>query len=184
MTRAAEARAPDAATVTTRRDGETLVVELTGSWGLRSGLPSTAPVEEALAATPSPRSVTFEASGLTAWDSSALAVLDGIAASCAERKIEMDPAGLPEGLRRLLALTTAVPATTDAGAEAAPPPWLARVGLAAQGAWEGTKAAIRFLGEATLSFWRFLRGASSLPVARRHADPAGERHRTRSASSR
>ena len=159
VTRAAEARAPEAATVTTRRDGETLVVELTGSWGLRSGLPSTAPVEEALAATPSPRSVTFEASGLTAWDSSALVVLDGIATLCAQHEIKLDPAGLPEGLQRLFALTTAVAGKTDSG-DTAPTPWLARVGLATERAWEGTKDATRFLGEATLSFGRFLRGAA------------------------
>jgi len=42
--------APATATLDTRRDGDTLVVQLSGQWHLRTGLPSTAPVEQELAA--------------------------------------------------------------------------------------------------------------------------------------
>ncbi len=159
MRASAASAVPATATLDTRRDGDTLVVRLAGKWRLRDGLPSTAPVEQALAAPPSPRTVSFDTTGLTAWDSSGLAVLDRIATLCTQRTIAIRPDGLPAGLQRLLALATAVPEKTDARA-APPPPWLARVGTAAQGAWEGTKAATRFLGEATLSFGRFLRGAA------------------------
>ena len=151
--------APATATLDTRRDGDTLVVQLSGQWHLRAGLPSTAPVEQELAATPPPRAVAFDTTGLTSWDSSGLAVLDHIATLSRARQIAVQPEGLPDGLQRLLALATAVPETS--AARAAPtPPWLARVGTAAQDAWEGTRAATRFLGEATLSFGRFLRGAA------------------------
>jgi len=147
-----------AATLATRRDGDTLVVQLAGEWHLRAGLPSTAPVEQALAATPPPRTVAFDTTGLTSWDSSGLAVLDRIATLSRARQIAIQPEGLPKGLQRLLALATAVP---ESDVHAAPTaPWLARVGTAAQGAWEGTLSATRFLGEATLSFVRFLRGTA------------------------
>jgi len=147
-----------AATLATRRDGDTLVVQLAGEWHLRAGLPSTAPVEQALAATPPPRTVAFDTTGLTSWDSSGLAVLDRIATLSRARQIAIQPEGLPKGLQRLLALATAVPESDVHEAPTAP--WLARVGTAAQGAWEGTLSATRFLGEATLSFVRFLRGTA------------------------
>ncbi|HKA30255.1 MAG TPA: ABC transporter permease [Candidatus Binatia bacterium] len=157
--RTSASTAPVTATLATRRDGETLVVQLAGQWRLRAGLPSTAPVEQALATTPPPRSIAFDTTGLTSWDSSGLAVLDRIATVSKARQIAIQPEGLPEGLQRLLALATAVPEKSDAHV-ASPPPWLARVGSAAQGAWEGTLSAIQFLGEATLSFGRFLRGTA------------------------
>ena len=150
--------APATATLDTRRDGDTLVVQLSGQWHLRTGLPSTAPVEQALAATPPPRTVAFDTTGLTSWDSSGLAVLDHIATLSRARQIAIQPEGLPKGLQRLLALATAVPETDVHAAPTAP--WLARVGMAAQGAWEGIRAATLFLGEATLSFGRFVRGAA------------------------
>src|SRR5262245_60504536 len=91
--------APVTATLATRRDGDTLVVQLAGQWHLRAGLPSTAPVEQALAATPPPRRVAFDTTGLTSWDSSGLAVLDGIATLAKARQIAIQPDGLPEGLQ-------------------------------------------------------------------------------------
>jgi phospholipid/cholesterol/gamma-HCH transport system permease protein len=131
-------------------------VQLAGQWHLRAGLPSTAPVEQALATTPPPRAVAFDTTGLTSWDSSGLAVLDRIAAGCRARHITLEPEGLPKGLQRLLMLATAVPEKGETHA-APTPPWVARVGAAAQEAWEGTLAATEFLGDATLSFGRFLR---------------------------
>jgi phospholipid/cholesterol/gamma-HCH transport system permease protein len=151
--------APARATLATRRDGDTLVVQLAGQWQLRAGLPSTAPVEQELATTPPPRTVIFDTTGLTSWDSSGLAVLDRIATVSRARQIAIQPEGLPKGLQRLLTLATAVAEKGDARA-APTPPWLARVGTAAQGAWEGTREATQFLGEATLSFGRFLRGTA------------------------
>src|SRR4029450_1838350 len=117
-----------AATLATRRDGDTLVVQLSGQWHLRAGLPSTAPVEQAFAATPPPRTVTFDTTGLVAWDSSGLAVLDRIATLATARQIAIQPEGLPEGLQRLLALATAVPEKSDVHA-APTQPWLARDGI-------------------------------------------------------
>ena len=152
--------APASATLATRRDGDTLVVQLAGQWQLRAGLPSTAPVEQALATTPPPRMVVFDTTGLTSWDSSGLAVLDRIVTVSRARQIVIQPEGLPKGLQRLLTLATAVAEKGDARA-APTPPWLARVGTAAQGASEGTREATQFLGEATLSFGRFLRGTAN-----------------------
>src|SRR5262249_56521857 len=116
-------------------------------------------VERGVATARRPGSVAFDPAGLTPGDSSGLAVLDHIGTPSKARQIAIQPQGLPEGLQRLFALATAVPEKSDAHV-APPPPWLARVGSAAQGAWEGTLSAIEFLGEATLAFGRFLRGTA------------------------
>jgi phospholipid/cholesterol/gamma-HCH transport system permease protein len=139
-----------------RGAGNILLVHLAGAWSLHAGLPSTHEVEQALAATPAPRSLAFDASELRAWDSSALAVVDRIGTLCEQHRVPLEPAGLPDGLRRLLSLAAAVPERADA--HAAPvPPWLARLGTRAIDAWAGTRASVAFLGDATLSFGRLLR---------------------------
>ena len=151
--------APATATLDARLDGDTLVVLLSGQWHLRTGLPSTARVEQELAATPPPRAIAYDTTGLTSWDSSGLAVLDRIATCARARQIAVEPEGLPDGLQRLLALANAVP-ESSAARVATTRSWLARVGTAAQDAWDGAREATRFLGEATLSFGRFLRGTA------------------------
>src|SRR5262249_56309197 len=102
-------------------------------------------------------SVVWATAGLTSWHSSGLAVLDHIATLSKAGQIGIQPEGLPEGLQRLLALATAVPEKSDAHV-APPPPWLARVGSAAQGAWEGTLSAVQFLGGGTPPLVRLPRG--------------------------
>ncbi len=92
----------EAATLATRRDGDTLVVELAGPWHLRAGLPATTPVEEALTATPAPGAVAFDATGLSAWDSSFMAYIDPDARMCAGRQCAREPGAVPGGVRREL----------------------------------------------------------------------------------
>ncbi len=140
-----------------------LLIRLGGRWSLRGGLPSTVPVEHAIAGQPVPRAVAFEAAGLEAWDSAAVTVLERITALCRQRKITVRRDGLPEGMQRLLALADAVPAATDAAAPAELP-WLARLGVAAGDAWRGSLAAVGFLGEATEAFGRLFRGTANYRV--------------------
>ena len=156
---AAAAAAAPARIAVQRGPGDVLLVRLAGRWNLRAGLPSTQAVEQALAATPAPQALEFDASGLTAWDSSVVAVVSRIQALCQGREVAVRGDALPPGLQRLLALATAVPEKADARA-AAPPPFLARVGAGALAAWAGTRASVAFLGEATLSFGRMLRGTA------------------------
>jgi phospholipid/cholesterol/gamma-HCH transport system permease protein len=150
---------PPASEITLDRTADgTLVLRLDGAWSLRTGLPSTAEVEKTLAATPAPRAVAFDTSGLTEWDSSALVVIARIDELCRARRIELRTEGLLEGLRRLLELSLAVPEKADAQTTEERPSWLARLGRAAQGAWRGTHDSLAFLGETALAFGRLARG--------------------------
>ncbi|HWU40027.1 MAG TPA: ABC transporter permease, partial [Candidatus Acidoferrum sp.] len=109
---------------------------------------------------PGIRRMTFEAHGITSWDSGLLTFLGKVIAENDRHQIETDRSGLPEGVRRLLALATAVPARKDAGAAGGPRPWLARLGLGALAAATQAKSMLAFLGEAFLSVLKMLWGTA------------------------
>ena len=90
------------------QDG-TLVIRLVGAWSLRAGIPSSADVQGQVASTGISRGVAFDARELTSWDSSVLTFLVEVSELCRQRGINMDRAGLPAGVRRLLDLAEAVP---------------------------------------------------------------------------
>jgi len=138
--------------------GGVLVVQLSGDWIVREHLPSRAEVEQRLEATPAPRRLRFDTSGLGEWDTALLTFLVGIHSRCQERSLEVDASGLPEGVRELLRLAFAVPEKKDTGRGKAADPLLARVGKGTLAARDDLLAGNRFLGEAVLSLGRFLTG--------------------------
>ena len=155
--RRAVAAEDDRLAVTRGPDGA-LVIRLAGAWSLESGLPGMRPVEQALAADPPPRAVTFDTEALEHWDSGVLAFLAKVDDLAKQRGVQVDHTALPEGPQRLLTL-----AETVSEKEGAKPPlraasWVARLGAGAIAAWDSTLNALAFLGDATLSFGRLLTG--------------------------
>jgi len=139
----------------------TLVVRLAGHWSLRAGLPSTTPVEDALARGPKPAAVAFDAKDLGAWDTAAVTVVERISHLCARVGVPVRRDELPDGLKRILALADAVPEKEGARAAGAEPPLLVRLGTWALEATAGARVAIVFVGDATLSFGRLVRGQAN-----------------------
>lgn len=139
-----------------RGDDGALVVELHGDWLLTRGLPSEDEVERALGEQPA--RIGFEASGLGRWDTSLVGFVVKVTEQAAAKKIAVDTAGLPEGVRRLLALAEAVPEKKDARGTRKKQPWLVRVGLATEEALEGGRAMLAFVGDLTVAFGRFCVG--------------------------
>jgi phospholipid/cholesterol/gamma-HCH transport system permease protein len=132
-------------------------VRLSGRWTLSAGLPSADEVARALQAAPPGSRLVFEPSGLQAWDSALVSFLFAAAGLAAARGIAVDTTALPEGARRLLELSLAVPARV------LPQPTkddalTARVGEVALRAWSTAGNALDFLGEATLALGALLRG--------------------------
>jgi phospholipid/cholesterol/gamma-HCH transport system permease protein len=130
-----------------------VVVRLAGPWLLRSARPRPEELEVQLEGPRVPR-LSFDTAGLAGWDSALVAFLARVLRTCEERGIAAERAGLPEGVRRLLALAEAVPERAGARAEAPAAPWLARVGLAASGFGGALAAPLSFLGETTLAIGR------------------------------
>jgi phospholipid/cholesterol/gamma-HCH transport system permease protein len=136
----------------------TVRLQLSGSWRLSQPLPAAADVERQLEARSDLRRVVFEARGVSDWDSGLLTFLRRLDGFVRRAGLEADASGLPEGVRRLLQLTTAVPERAGARRAVEREPFLARVGKETLGLIEGSRDVVAFLGEVTLAFGRLMRG--------------------------
>jgi phospholipid/cholesterol/gamma-HCH transport system permease protein len=142
------------------RSGDgTLVVRLAGAWTLDTGVPPVGDVEKAFAASPKPTRITFDLADLGEWDSGLMTFVLRVGELASERKIPLDEATLPEGLRRLLALAARVPGAKDAKHAERADSWLARVGVTTLAAWDDALFRAR-------DFWLLVQqaGADALPI--------------------
>jgi len=135
----------------------TLRIALAGDWRLARGLLAPGRVVEEIERSPLPRKVVFETGVLSWWDSGLLTFLLAVLSRCAQLGVEVDRLGLPEGVRRLLALATAVPARPGRR-NSKLEPILARVGDAAIRRWNGLSDVLAFIGDAFPSLLRCLAG--------------------------
>ncbi len=136
----------------------TLHMCLAGSWRLDDGLPSVRDVKQQFAEPPVIARVTFDASALTAWDTGLLTFLVQSLEVCQAHQAEVDRSGLPQGVRRLLALAEAVPERQGMSRTQTSAPWLNRVGMQVLSGAESVTEALAFLGQACLSFVKLCSG--------------------------
>jgi phospholipid/cholesterol/gamma-HCH transport system permease protein len=132
-------------------------VALRGDWKLARGLPAPEGVMEEIGKSPLPKKVIFETGDLAGWDSGLLTFLVAVLTRCTQLGVEVDRHGLPDGVRKLLALATEVPARPRRRSSE-PEPVLARVGDAAIARWTGFGDTLAFIGEAFLSLLRLFTG--------------------------
>jgi phospholipid/cholesterol/gamma-HCH transport system permease protein len=138
---------------TTRREGDALVLELSGDWNL-SNPPAgfSTLLDPALASEPAVGSaggvegIKVSGAALGEWDSSLLIFLRQGQDYCDAHKLEWRTDALPGRVTSLLALAHVVPERAiETGAPR--PKSLARLGLAGISAWDGVRAALTFIGE-------------------------------------
>jgi phospholipid/cholesterol/gamma-HCH transport system permease protein len=134
-----------------------LVLRLSGSWRMQDHLPSTQEIEAQMATASSGRRLTFDAREVTAWDTGFLVFVLNILDAAKSLDFTVDRSGLPEGVRKLLALAAAVP-ERDTKRGGAPDPFFARVGRATISALAGGREMITFVGESTLALVRAAAG--------------------------
>ena len=102
-----------AASVEIHREAGVLRVRMSGRFTLSAGLPrADALAPELDAAGPGARLV-FEPAELEAWDSGLVSFVFAAASLASARGVAIDTSALPEGARRLLQLSLAVPARVD-----------------------------------------------------------------------
>jgi phospholipid/cholesterol/gamma-HCH transport system permease protein len=138
----------------TRRPDATVVVNVAGSWRMEAGLPQSRALEGAIDGPPVAARVAFDAAAVTSWDSSLLVVARHVLEVCARRGIDVDMSGLPEGIRRLVAL-----AQSAAGPRPEPPSrrrFLERVGLRGFEHFDGFLQLLHFLGDVGISAARLV----------------------------
>ena len=137
---------------------DTLLLHLAGNWTIHTAAPAVTEVQQQLDASPPVRRLAFETRELGAWDSRLLTFLRQVLEVSTPRQTVVDQQGLPEGVRRLLALAAAVPEREGARRGAARLSWLAGIGTAVLNAWQGAVAMLTFLGEVILACGRLVIG--------------------------
>lgn len=144
------------------RQGDALVVALSGAWQLERPAPRFATLlasarSAGTGGAPAARVVTVDAAALDSWDSSLLIFLRQGQEYCEAHQLSFDTEGLPDLITTLLALARAVPERA-VEPEAPAPPFTARVGLAGIATWDASLAAVTFTGEVALRGTLLLRG--------------------------
>ena len=142
-----------------------VTLHLSGPWSLQGSLPRAREIESQLPAAGQPATLRFEAGELGTWDTSLLTFLISVDKLAKARGMEIDRAGLPAGIGRLLDLATAVPERQGARRSDTSVPWLERVGSATIASAKATTDMIDFIGEAMIAFGRLFTGRARFRVS-------------------
>jgi phospholipid/cholesterol/gamma-HCH transport system permease protein len=138
------------------RDGSDVRLVLAGHWTLADGVPPVTPVADQIDATPV-RRLSFDARGVTAWDTALVTFAFAVADLAAGRNVELNLEGLPPAAGRLVALARAVP-PHSLTPSVLDDTLTARVGRIGLRAWGTAGDALEFLGETVLAVLALLRG--------------------------
>jgi phospholipid/cholesterol/gamma-HCH transport system permease protein len=143
----------------TRPTPEHLVVALDGSWQIGTHPEGAGEQVLQALATAATRQVSFDTTGLAAWDTTILAFIMKVAVSCTPGDITVDYTGLPEGVRGLLKLATAVPERKGAARGGAEKQSLVvRAGLWGLKVADDTRDVVSFIGESLVAVANMFRG--------------------------
>ncbi len=134
-------------------------LRLSGRWRIADGLP---PVQAVLDGLGDRRELRVDGSTLEGWDSGLLASLHGLERALAVRDARLVDEGLPEGVRRLLALARERSGAGVSAAQPRHPDLLERLGLRAEEAWAGLLDVLDFVGETALALGALARGRARL----------------------
>jgi phospholipid/cholesterol/gamma-HCH transport system permease protein len=135
-----------------------LTIRLKGSWKIGKRMPSPEDVAHMIQSKQPLKRVAFDASRLSGWDSALLTFLIRVKDQCSKNNIDIDPAGLPHGVRRLLNLAAAVPERKGARRDTAREPLLARIGGSFIHLASSSVELLTFIGEAFAALLKFLVG--------------------------
>src|SRR5215510_7464795 len=146
---------PDATLAVRHAEPDGAVLEFAGQWLSQRGLPEpSGALSELQAATVN--HLAFDARQVTAWDSGLVTFVLKVLGEMTARGVAADRAGLPDGVRRLIAMAEAVP-ERQTGRTDARPPWLARIGSGAIASARAVTVGFAFLGESLLALGALVR---------------------------
>jgi phospholipid/cholesterol/gamma-HCH transport system permease protein len=143
---------------------DALLLKISGDWVIDTGLPDVRVVQEQMNTKPDAKRLSFDTRNLTGWDSGLLTFLKKVVDLCSERNIQVDKEGLPQGVRRLLALALAVPEKKDAHQQGEREAFFDRVGSDVIAFARAAGELIAFIGEASAAMWKLITGRASFRV--------------------
>lgn len=141
-----------------RRGADTLLIRLAGSWRMGEPLPGAQDVLDRAGELSGIRRALFDASEIASWDSSLATFLAAFFRECERRGIQADPQGLPPGVQRLLRLATAFGGRIGTKRPEPGGAFLALAGERLIGFSRSFSDLLEFIGSATLSLARLVRG--------------------------
>ncbi len=140
-----------------------VTVAFSGAWVMDADIPDFGPLPETIGDSAQTRQLVFETTRLVRWDSQFLTYLLKIYQYCQARDITFQDDGLPDGVRRMLNLATAVPERKGARREAVRDNILVRSGRAAISAWQSAVETMAFTGDIALGYVRLFTGRARFP---------------------
>ncbi|MDY0187287.1 MAG: ABC transporter permease [Syntrophus sp. (in: bacteria)] len=135
-----------------------LILKFSGNWVAGGNLPDDDEALQDLVRTKPPPRIAFATEDLGSWDSGFLVFLARIVDLCNGSGTPVDLSGLPEGVRKLLDLASPDKQRTGVTREKSSPGFLVRVADATLDLFHGFQEMLAFIGDATLSFLKLLRG--------------------------
>ena len=148
-----------------RSVNDMLIVRLAGDWKLSAKLPEAGEVQKQLGSGTKAARMTFDAEGLTGWDSGLLTFLLRVIEYCASNNIRVDKEGLPPGVQRLLSLAAAVPERKGARREEAKISFFEKTGESAVAFRKSILEMLEFIGEAAVALSRLFAGKAQFRVS-------------------
>lgn len=133
------------------------VVSLAGAWSIQQSLPEPEGAAGRILGL-GPSAVAFETGGITRWDSGLLVFLIRLEEILRGQEVPVERDGLPDGVRRMLALAEAVPEREGARGSSKDQIWIADLGIRATKTWAGVRETLAFVGECVIAFGNLLRG--------------------------
>ena len=154
---------PDATLAVRHPEPDGAVLEFAGHWLSQRGLPEpSGALNELQAARVS--HVAFDVRQIAAWDSGLVTFVLKLLGDLATRGVAADREGLPDGVRRLIAMAEAVP-ERQTGRSDARPPWLARLGTNAIATAGAVTVGLGFLGESLFALGALIRRRARFRVS-------------------
>jgi len=150
-----------AALSVTENDQGSLLVSLSGDWLLGGDLPAPDPVLDRLRQSPGPISLSFDSQTLGDWDTGLIKALIAINRGASANGLEVDGSGLPDGVRKLVALAFAVEEREGARRVVKQTTFLEQVGETALARIAHGRELLAFTGDLVLSSKRFFTGKAT-----------------------
>ena len=141
-----------------RPDRDTLLIHLGGKCTFKEGLPHVSEVQKEIESGTSVQRILFDTRDIIEWDTGLLTFLIKVMNLGSEHQIDVDRTGLPQGVRRLIDLSTAVPERKGARRAESHESFLARTGNAVIEGWQAVIEIITFIGESVLALMKFFTG--------------------------
>lgn len=134
-----------------------LLIRPSGNYCELNEAPEMRIVREALDKSDGVKSLSFDSTALTGWDSRFVGFIRNCAELCRTRNIEFRDDGLPESTRRLVRLAQAVPQRGDSRHVGVKAPFLQSTGDRVIQAFDDARAMFTFLGENLIALVNLLR---------------------------